>query len=498
MKEERRKQIEGIVFTVTIVVVMSIMFFNFFVAIRRGGEESYRNQMITIANNHAKQIGTELQTTGLCGQMAASVLASRGRPEESDIIEAASLMLEYTEADRIIYHEGDETGIEWNGEEILRLDLKEYSYYKKISGVSDIKYTYVRDDGNGRKAILIIVPVGDSTDTNLLIFYPMEKIHGMMRIVSEFETGCFAALINVDGRIITHSDYESNYFASPSLWNSTDADFYEDIIKAKKQIGTQMSGCFEAVSKKGEEEKTLVYAPIQINQWTFVIGVNQEYVSKREKWYWKKSGTMLGQMIGVLIFFLTFFCIFHFVSNKKSAEEDRKLREKADTDLLTGLSNKLATERSIKEYIEQNPNTVAMMFLLDIDNFKKINDTLGHAFGDEVLRTLGHTIGSIFRVTDIIGRTGGDEFTIFLKFLKNDENTLKEAQKLVRFFHDFTAGEYVKYSATASIGAAVFPADGATFDALYKAADAALYKAKERGKNQLAFYDDRDRKMTEE
>ncbi|MBD5501291.1 MAG: GGDEF domain-containing protein [Lachnospiraceae bacterium] len=148
--------------------------------------------------------------------------------------------------------------------------------------------------------------------------------------------------------------------------------------------------------------------------------------------------------------------------------------------------------------MEENPDALAMMFLLDIDNFKKINDTLGHAFGDEVLRTFGRTIGSIFRVTDIIGRTGGDEFTIFLKFLKSDENTLKEAEKLVKFFEGFQAGEYVKYSATASIGAAVFPADGENFDALYKAADTALYKAKKRGKNQLAFYDDRDRKGKEE
>ena len=97
-------------------------------------------------------------------------------------------------------------------------------------------------------------------------------------------------------------------------------------------------------------------------------------------------------------------------------------------------------------------------------------------------------------MTDIIGRTGGDEFTIFLKSLKDDSNTLSEAQKLIAFFKDFEAGEYVKYSATASIGAAIFPADGKDFETLYKAADQALYKAKERGKNQLAFYDDRDRK----
>ena len=145
--------------------------------------------------------------------------------------------------------------------------------------------------------------------------------------------------------------------------------------------------------------------------------------------------------------------------------------------------------------MRENPKSLAMMFVLDIDNFKKINDTMGHAFGDEVLSDLGKRISANFRVSDIIGRTGGDEFIIFLKALKDDSNTLREAQKLVNFFKNFQVGEYVKYSATASIGAAVFPADGADFDTLYKAADQALYKAKKRGKNQLAFYDDRDQKV---
>lgn len=203
---------------------------------------------------------------------------------------------------------------------------------------------------------------------------------------------------------------------------------------------------------------------------------------------------MLTQLLLVLIGFFATFLTISYTTRRNVAERDRLLREEADTDLLTGLTNKLATERKIKEYIAENPNSLGMMFVLDIDNFKKINDTMGHAFGDEVLKTLGRTISSLFRVTDIIGRTGGDEFTIFLKFLKSDENTLKEARKLVQFFKDFTAGEYVKYSATASIGAAVFPENGSDFDSLYKAADKALYKAKQRGKNQLAFYDDRDRK----
>ena len=160
-------------------------------------------------------------------------------------------------------------------------------------------------------------------------------------------------------------------------------------------------------------------------------------------------------------------------------------------DLLTELTNKAATERMIADYIDSNPNGHGVLFILDIDNFKKVNDTMGHAFGDTLLKTLGKEIRTEFRVTDIVGRTGGDEFMIFLKDINDDLIVEREANRITRFFHDFKAGgDYVKYSATASIGCAIYPNDGATFKDLYVSADQALYRAKKRGKNQLVFYDE--------
>ena len=166
-----------------------------------------------------------------------------------------------------------------------------------------------------------------------------------------------------------------------------------------------------------------------------------------------------------------------------------ELQNKAETDLLTELLNKISTENKIKEYLEgEGRDKTSMMCVLDIDNFKKINDTMGHAFGDEVLATLGKRIRTEFRVTDIIGRTGGDEFIIFLKDLKDDAVIEREAGRVGGFFKDFTVGTYTKYSPTASIGAAIYPRDGSDYESMYKAADTALYKAKKRGKNQLAFF----------
>ena len=94
----------------------------------------------------------------------------------------------------------------------------------------------------------------------------------------------------------------------------------------------------------------------------------------------------------------------------------------------------------------------------------------------------------MFRATDIVGRTGGDEFMVFLKDIREISMIEREGRKIEQFFHQFEVGEYVKYSVTASVGAAVFPGDGKSFEELYKAADNALYVSKRHGKNQLSFY----------
>ena len=86
------------------------------------------------------------------------------------------------------------------------------------------------------------------------------------------------------------------------------------------------------------------------------------------------------------------------------------------------------------------------------------------------------------------GRTGGDEFILFLKDINSEEILEREAARFAKFFHSFKAGEYVKYSATSSIGATVYPRDAKDYHGLYTTADSALYEAKRQGKNRMVFY----------
>lgn len=491
MREENGKKVwQWLAPFLLMTCVIIVMFFNFFIKIKMEGVRVNKKEMTSVARTYGENLKDDFDTLKTAGKTATGILA-KGQTPNSDVIQTAlSVMMAHTDSYEAVYHKGDGVGLRHDGSKI---PLKENSYYVKVEQAADVTYLYAQNDGiTGKPAVIIVVPFEDGSLQSVLLYYSAEEINTRLKMNTEFDSEAFAALITADGDLIARNDVDTAFFQQDNLWAGVESDSYAHTVSsAQNQMKNNAEGTLRI--KAGDEERTLVYYPMDINDWSLVVGINQDYVDKRESGHWKTTSTMLMQLLLVIIAFLGILVIINFVSRKKDDEKDRRLREKADTDLLTGLNNKLATERKIKEYIEENPDALGMMFLLDIDNFKKINDTMGHAFGDEVLRLFGNQIGSVFRVTDIIGRTGGDEFTIFLKFLKDDSNTLKEAEKLVQFFQDFTAGEYVKYSATASIGAAVFPAHGKDFDSLYKAADKALYTAKKRGKNQLAFYDDRDR-----
>lgn len=237
----------------------------------------------------------------------------------------------------------------------------------------------------------------------------------------------------------------------------------------------------------------LFYEPIGDYGWYTLTLITASQIEKVVSDEQRTTSNLVTKMLVAMIIFVAILVAINVITRAKYVKESKELQDKAETDLLTDLLNKIATEKKIREYLEnEGKEKHSIMFVLDIDNFKKINDTMGHAFGDEVLSTLGRRIKSEFRINDIVGRTGGDEFVVFLKDMKDEDTMKREAERVATFFKNFKVGEYVKYSATASIGAAIYPTDAKDFETLYKAADQALYKAKRGGKNQLAFFEDDD------
>ena len=257
-----------------------------------------------------------------------------------------------------------------------------------------------------------------------------------------------------------------------------------------QSLAAGRSGTIRVVTNKGLK-RYLAFQPIGKTGASVIVSIQDNQINKSILDENKDTRSMIMKVLVSIGIFCAMIITIYIINRVSFAKESRELQNKAETDLLTDLLNKMSTESKIKEYLAgEGKDKTCMMCVLDIDNFKKINDTMGHAFGDEVLSTLGKKIRAEFRVTDIVGRTGGDEFIIFLKDLKDDAVIEREASRVAGFFKNFTVGTYTRYSPTASIGAAIYPRDGYDYESMYKAADTALYKAKKRGKNQLAFYAD--------
>ena len=164
--------------------------------------------------------------------------------------------------------------------------------------------------------------------------------------------------------------------------------------------------------------------------------------------------------------------------------------QRSKVDLLTNCYNKITAEGLIAEKMLLDTTAPHTLFIIDIDDFKAVNDNLGHFFGDEVLREVSSSLKGQFRSRDIIGRIGGDEFIVFTEGLISKETIERKAQAIVGCFQKTYSGENKTYSISGSIGIATQLDKNSTYEDLYKAADKALYKAKLLGKNQYVFYDE--------
>lgn len=169
------------------------------------------------------------------------------------------------------------------------------------------------------------------------------------------------------------------------------------------------------------------------------------------------------------------------------------LQHYAERDLFTGLYNKATTQTQITKVLTQNNDKESIhgIMVLDIDDFKNINDTMGHIAGDIVLKKIANDMKDTFRKSDIIGRTGGDEFMVCMKDILDIGNVTYKAEELLKKIRSYELymenGKKVEISV--SIGIALYPQQGNTFQELYQKADRALYHSKRCGKNQYFIYD---------
>lgn len=175
-------------------------------------------------------------------------------------------------------------------------------------------------------------------------------------------------------------------------------------------------------------------------------------------------------------------------SGRQRAQEE--LRQLANFDRLTGLPNRAMFHDRLQHALEKarrNNTQIALLFI-DVDHFKKINDSLGHQLGDRVLRSIGKRLVRCVRESDTVARLGGDEFTVILEDVEHLETIISVADRIIETADEpLLLGEN-ELMLTYSIGISHYPRDGDTAEKLLQNADAAMYRSKRLGRNRYQFF----------
>ncbi|RXT08692.1 EAL domain-containing protein [Ammoniphilus sp. CFH 90114] len=218
-----------------------------------------------------------------------------------------------------------------------------------------------------------------------------------------------------------------------------------------------------------------IYSLIVYNSVNFMISIGMGFLTDRLK----KQQQEIKNINQVLL-----------ESNQRLKQNEEKIRHLAYYDSLTGLPNRHYFQEQLKEKLdaidEQVDQQIAVM-IVDLDRFKVINDTLGHEFGDLLLRQVAHRLTSSLGNDEIICRQGGDEFFILLGDTSAEETKLRAEHILWSISFPYMINDHELY-VTPSIGISFYPQDGTSSDELLKHADSALYRAKELGKNRYHFF----------
>lgn len=171
-------------------------------------------------------------------------------------------------------------------------------------------------------------------------------------------------------------------------------------------------------------------------------------------------------------------------SIQEEKREQSQLSEQIKRDSMTGLYNKGAAQDEVECFLEDGDaqNQTHALLVIDIDNFKDINDNFGHLFGDTVLVDVAEKISGIFPKSDLVARIGGDEFLVFVKNT-NEQDVMAQAEKICDHLREEYYGQNRSIKVSSSVGAAIFPQNGRTFIELCENADYAMYQAKNEGKD---------------
>ena len=454
------------IFIITLVIGISI----FFNVVQSSIEKNSRETLITNVTQQSEHLNTILNINYSYLNVLAQELSKSEDLFSENNISLIKAFMENTDLNRTAIIDSDGNALYDNN---VVKNVAHRRYFKESMQGKQSLSDPLESSVDQQTRVILSVPIYKNNQVIGVVggSYNVTKL-GNMLFDDLFNGQGKSFIVDQDGNLITRDKkYEKKH-------NIKTIDNLFDICdekEVKTDFNQQESDLIQIQTKKNKS-LYLAYSPLKINDW-MICYIVPVHVAQESYTFIKHYETLLATFLGLIVLSLMIYLA------HSNSRENKYLIHLSEIDPLTSVFNKETTQKLIDQKLKNHEHFCFL--ILDVDDFKSVNDNYGHAVGDKVLKNLSDLFKNHFRQTDIVGRIGGDEFIILI-----EDEVIAESriQSLLKKVNELKIEELQDFKLSISVGMAFAPSNGTTFMELYRHADHALYQTKRTGKNDYKIY----------
>ena len=454
------------IFIITLVIGISI----FFNVVQSSIEKNSRETLITNVTQQSEHLNTILNINYSYLNVLAQELSKSEDLFSENNISLIKAFMENTDLNRTAIIDSDGNALYDNN---VVKNVAHRRYFKESMQGKQSLSDPLESSVDQQTRVILSVPIYKNNQVVGVVggSYNVTKL-GNMLFDDLFDGQGKSFIVDQDGNLITRDKkYEKKH-------NIKTIDNLFDICdekEVKTDFNQQESDLIQIQTKKNKS-LYFAYSPLKINDW-MICYIVPVHVAQESYTFIKHYETLLATFLGLIVLSLMIYLA------HSNSRENKYLIHLSEIDPLTSVFNKETTQKLIDQKLKNHEHFCFL--ILDVDDFKSVNDNYGHAVGDKVLKNLSDLFKNHFRQTDIVGRIGGDEFIILIE----DEHIAESRiQSLLKKVNALKIEELQDFKLSISVGMAFAPSNGTTFMELYRHADHALYQTKRTGKNNYKIY----------
>lgn len=454
------------IFIITLVIGISI----FFNVVQSSIEKNSRETLITNVTQQSEHLNTILNINYSYLNVLAQELSKSEDLFSENNISLIKAFMENTDLNRTAIIDSDGNALYDNN---VVKNVAHRRYFKESMQGKQSLSDPLESSVDQQTRVILSVPIYKNNQVIGVVggSYNVTKL-GNMLFDDLFDGQGKSFIVDQDGNLITRDKkYEKKH-------NIKTIDNLFDICdekEVKTDFNQQESDLIQIQTKKNKS-LYLAYSPLKINDW-MICYIVPVHVAQESYTFIKHYETLLATFLGLIVLSLMIYLA------HSNSRENKYLIHLSEIDPLTSVFNKETTQKLIDQKLKNHEHFCFL--ILDVDDFKSVNDNYGHAVGDKVLKNLSDLFKNHFRQTDIVGKIGGDEFIILIKGEHIAESRI---QSLLQKVNALKIEELQDFKLSISVGMAFAPSNGTTFMELYRHADHALYQTKRTGKNNYKIY----------